>query len=270
MEYASPWRREMPTPKTRTVVLRSATIIVFLLSLFPVSGAVAQDLSTFLAKPPKPGAWAAYRIETSSPGRVKRERFDLAVTGQEVLSGENYVWLEAGPTNFAGFKDGYLRILIKTDPLPEEALNPFLETMALAYQEPGGEPFKLSGGALSFMHSQAKNIKVKQERKDLGPAKASTVKGVSYDCTRTEITTTTESSFLGRSYTSTETGTYWFSTETPFLLVRAEIERVEVNGKKTRRRTVVVQLKEASYEGATSHFTAPAKKEKGLLGILFH
>ena len=260
----------MPKDKMKDPLLRRAIAFAFLVSFLSAVGAPAQDLSTFLAKPPKPGAWAAYRIETSSPGRVKRERFDLAVTGQEMLGGTEYVWLEAGPTNFAGFKDGYLRILIKTEPRPEEALNPFLETMALAYQEPGGQPFRLSNGALSFMHSQAKDIKVKQERKDLGTAKATTVKGVTYDCTRTEITTTTESSFLGRSYSSTETGTYWFSTDTPFLLVRAEIERVEINGKKTRRRTVVVQLKEASYEGASSHFTAPAKKEKGLLGILFH
>jgi hypothetical protein len=270
MEYASPGRKEMPPSKTGSAVLHVVKIAAVLIALGSPLATLAQDLSTFLAKPPKPGAWAAYRIETSSPGRVKRERFNLAVTDQEQLGGQNYVWLEAGPTNFAGFKDGYLRILIKTDPLPEEALNPFLETMALAYQEPGEEPFRLSGGALTFMHSQAKDIKVKQDRKDLGPGKATSVKGVSYDCTRTEITTTTESSFLGRSYTSTETGTYWFSTQTPFLLVRAEIERVEVNGKKTRRKTVVVQLKEASYEGAASHFTAPARKEKGLLGILFH
>ena len=229
-----------------------------------------QDLSTFLSRLPAPGAWAAYRVETSSPNWVKRERFNLSVTGSEVIGGAPYVWLEAGPTNFAGYKDGYLRILIKAEPSKDESLNPFLAALALAYQEPGGEPFELSSGALSFMHSQAKGVKVTQERQDLPPAAATTIRGEVIDCTCARITTRTLTRFLGRDYLAVETGTYWFSQKTPFQLVKAEIERVETKEGKERRRNVLVTLKEAGYTGAASKFSGPVRKEKGLWGLIFH
>ena len=132
----------------------------------------AQDLSTFLAVPPTPGAWASYRIQTSWPGRTKRERFNLAVTGSEGVEGQERVWIEAWPTDFARYKDGVMRLLLKAAPSQDEALNPFLQVSALAYREPGQEAFKLSDGTLSFMHSQAKKIRVEQKRADLTPESA--------------------------------------------------------------------------------------------------
>ena len=230
-----------------------------------------QELSTFISKLPPPGAWARYRIETRKAGIVKREPFDLAVTEAQSLGGKAYVWLEAGPTNFAGYKDGYMRILVKSEPTQAEALNPFLAAMALAYQEPRGEPFKLADSALDFMHSQAKDIKVHQDSVDMPPEKAATVKDVQFECTRRQITTTTETSFFTKRYKYVEKGTYWFSPDTPFRIVKAEIERVEYkNGNEERRKEITVTLKEASLEGAQTHFTKPAKKTKGLLGLLFH
>lgn len=230
----------------------------------------AQELSTFLARPPAPGAWARYRIETRKPGYLKREPFDLAVTSGETVSGKAHVWLEAGPTNFAGYKDGYLRILVKAEPSAEEALNPFLQAAALAYQEPNGEPFKLSDSALSFMHSQASDIRVHQEVTELEPGETTTVKGISFQCSRSQITTTTETKFFTKKYKVVEKGTYWFSPDTPFKIVKAEIERVEYKGKEERRREITVTLKEASPEGAQTHFTKPPEKTKGLWGLLFH
>ena len=256
-------------PRRLGAIARHLALVPVFLALIGLSQG-AQDLSTFLSQPPAPGAWAAYRIDTTSSGRLKRERFNLAITGKDDVNGEEYVWLEAGPTNFASYRDGYLRLLIKGHPSPAEALNPFLEALALAYQEPAGEPFKLTSGAISFMHGQAKNVKVHQDRKDLPPAQATSVLGKSYPCTCEEITTTTESSFLGRHFSSTEKGVYWFSPETPFTLVRAEIERQEISGGKERDKSIVVQLRDASRDGSQSHFTKPPSKEKGLLGILFH
>ncbi len=230
----------------------------------------AQDLSTFLSQPPAPGAWARYRIETKKSWGIQREPFNLAIIDRQVLDGQPYVWLEAGPTNFAGYKDGYLRLLLKAHPDRQEALNPFLEALALAYQPPGGDPFKLSGGALSFMHSQAKDVQVHQETTDLPPEPAQTVKGVVYQCSRMTISTTTQTTFLTRKYKVTEAGTYWVSPDTPFRIVRAEIVRTEYKNGKENKTEVTVQLKDSGESGATSHFTAPIRKEKGLLGLLFH
>lgn len=251
---------------------RKARIVVACVAFLAVSFWLGgQELSTFLSKLPPAGAWARYRIETKKAGLVKREPFNLSVTEAASLGGKPYLWLEAGPTNFAGYKDGYLRILVKAEPTQEEALNPFLEAMALAYQEPRGEPFKLSDDALSFMHSKAKDIKVKQESVDLPPEKATTVKDVQFECSRREITTTTETSFFTKKYKYVEKGTYWFSPDTPFRIVQAEIERVEYKGgQEERRKEITVTLKEASLEGAQTHFTKPIKKTKGLLGLLFH
>ncbi len=229
-----------------------------------------QDLSTFMAQLPKEGSWASYRVETASPDRVKREPFNLAIVGHETLGGQPYLWLEAGPMDFVSYRDGYMRILVRDTPSKEEALNPFLAAMALAYQEPGSEPFKLSGGALNFMHNQARDIKVHQDRKELPPAKFESVRGRTFDCTCAQITTTTESSLFGRHIKTVEQGTYWFSPDTPFRLVHAEIERTESRDGKERKRTVTITLKEGSLEGAATRFTKPPKRDKGLLGLLFH
>lgn len=229
-----------------------------------------QDLSTFMAQLPQEGAWASYRIETASPDRVKREPFNLAVVGRETLGGRSYLWLEVGPMDFVSYRNGYMRLLVRDVPSKEEALNPFLAAMALAYQEPGSDPFKLSDGAISFMHNQAKDIRVRQDRKDLPPAKTESVRGRLFDCTCALITTTSESSLFGRHIKSVERGTYWFSPETPFRLVHAEIERTETRNGKERKRTITVTLKEGNPEGAVSRFTKPPARQKGLLGLLFH
>jgi hypothetical protein len=246
------------------------TILACLSFLLPL-GLGSQELSTFMSALPPPGAWARYRVETKKAGILKKEPFDLAVTQAETVGGKSYVWLEAGPTNFAGYRDGYMRLLVKAEPTPQEALNPFLSAVSLAYQEPGGDPFRLSDGAIDFMHSQAQDMKVRQEATELPPEKAVTIKGVELECTRRRITTTTETSFFTKKYKYVETGTYWFSLQTPFRIVKAEIERVEYEGgKEERRKEITVTLKEASLEGAETHFTKPAKKTKGLLGLLFH
>lgn len=238
--------------------------------LLPALASQAQELSTFLSQLPSPGAWARYRIETRKADSTKREPFDLAVLDQQTREGKAYDWIEAGPTNFAGYRDGYLRILVKASPTDEEALNPFLSTVALAYQEPGGQPFKLTDDAIRFMHSQAKNIKVKRQVEDQGPEEAASVKGQAFACSKSVISTTTETTFFTKKFKVVEKGTYWFSPETPFRVVRAEIERTEIQGKETRRKEITVTLKEASAEGAETHFTKPVTKSKGLLGLLFH
>ncbi len=234
--------------------------------------AAGQDLSTFLSRPPAPGAWASYRIETRWPGRLKTERFNLAVTGSETRDGAAYIWLEAGPTDFAGFKDGTMRLLLKANPASDEALNPFLQAMELEYQEPDRVPFKLTAGALEFMHGQARKIKIHQQKEELPPEDATTTKGRVIPCTRLRLSTTTESSLFGRKVKVTESGVYWFSDQSPFQLVKAEFERVQVqSGKDERRRSITVTLRESGTEGAKSAFTTlPVTREKGLLGILFH
>lgn len=229
-----------------------------------------QDLSTFMAQLPQEGAWASYRIETASPDHVKREPFNLAVVGRETLGGKNYLWLEVGPMDFVSYRDGYMRLLVRDAPSKEEALNPFLAAMALAYQEPGSDPFRLSDGAINFMHNQARDIKVHQDRRELPPAKTESVRGRLFDCTCALITTTSESSLFGRHIKSVEQGTYWFSPDTPFRLVHAEIERTETRDGKERKRTITVTLKEGNPEGAASRFTKPPTRQKGLLGLLFH
>jgi hypothetical protein len=250
----------------------NARTALFALSFLAAGlAASAQDLSTFLAKPPAMGAWASYRIETSWTGRTKTERFNLAVTGSEVVDGQPRLWIEAWPTDFARYKDGVMRLLLKAAPAPEEALNPFLQASALSYQEPGQEAFKLSSGALSFMHGQAKKIKVDQKKTDLPPGNAASTKGVSFKCSRVQISTTTESNLFGRSIKVTETGIYWFSEGTPFGLVKAQIERVQIQpGKEERRRTVAVTLRESAVTGAASQIPKPVTLEKGLLGLLIN
>jgi hypothetical protein len=250
------------------VLLRLPIAVLFLGAALAAS---AQDLSTFLSKPPSPGAWASYRIETSWPGRTKTERLNLAVTDQEKADGRDWIWLEAWPMDFVKYSDGVMKLLILADPTQTEAQNPFLQARALFYQEPKGVPFRLSDGALDIMHGQAKKIRVDQKRSDLPPEDATTTKGVSYHCTAQKIDTVTESSLFGREIKVTESGTYWFSKMAPFLLVKAKIDRLQVQkGKEDRHRTVVITLRECGFSGAVPQIKGPVTKEKGLLGLLFH
>lgn len=247
-----------------------ATLLALILAVAGLT-ARAQDLSTFLSVPPAPGAWASYSIQTNWPGGTKTERFNLAVTGSEGTETQARLWVEAWPTDFARYKDGAMRLLLKATPSREEALNPFLQASALVYQAPGREAFKLSEGALSFMHEQAKKIKIEQKKSDLAPESATSADGVPFDCSRVQISTTTESNLFGRSVKVTETGVYWFSDRTPFRLVKAEIERLQLQkGKEDRRRTIVVTLREGGATGAASPISKPVTREKGLLGLLFN
>ncbi len=250
------------------VTSRLAILLCLLCAALP---AASQDLSTFLSKPPGEGAWASYRIETSWPGRTKTERLNLAVTAEERSDGKDWIWLEAWPMDFVKFSDGVMKLLLPAAPTPVEAQNPFLQARALIYQEPKEEPFRISDGALDIMHGQARKIRVDQKRVDLPPEDATTTKGVTFHCTVQKIDTVTESSLFGREIKVTESGTYWFSKMAPFLLVKAQIERLQAQkGKEDRRRTVVITLRECGFAGATPQIKGPVTKEKGLLSILLH
>ncbi len=230
----------------------------------------AQDLSSFLSRPPEVGAWGRYNIETRQGNELQRKILTLSVTGAETLNGKPFIWLEVGRTNFAGFKNGYLRILLKQNPTPAEAANPFLAALAIAYQEPGKAPFALSNTAVAFMHNRADKIKITQKSEKLDPEQVKSFKGKLYDCTRVRLTTTTSTSFFGFSYQTVEQGTYWLSPETPFQIVKGDIERVETERGKKKKEEILILLRKSSFKGAKSRFTKPVEKTKGLLGILFH
>lgn|GEM_PF-2017480 len=240
------------------------------ITLLACLGTGAQELSTFLSHLPGPGAWARYRLETRENGHSRRKMFIISAISGDVLNGTPYVWLELGRTNFAGFKNGYMRILIKQTPSDEEASNPFLAAFSLAYQEPGRDPFELSSGALSFMHNRAAKIKVMRQSEALPPGDAKSLKGVLYHCSVIHLTTTTVTEFFGKSYNVVEEGKYWLSKDTPFQIVRAEIKRSEQKKDGTKVKNITVVLRKSSFKGARSRFTKPVKDRKGLFGILFH
>ncbi len=229
----------------------------------------AQELSTFLSAPPAPGSWAKYRIETRGSDWTKRRPFNLAVTGKETRENVPHVYVEAGPTKFAGNSDGTLRLLLKAAPAPEEALNPFLKAQEVAYAKKDRETFRLSDGALGFLHRQAADVKTSRTAEDLGKEAAVTLRGKTYACKKVRLATTTETSFLGEHYKVVETGTYWLSDETPFKVVKAEIERRETRDEKEKVRHITITLKVDGFEGAPTAFPRPVTQEKGLLGLLF-
>lgn len=245
------------------------TLCFALAALVPALAAGAQELSTFLTAPPPPGSWAKYRIETRGSDWTRRRPFNLAVSGQETRENVPYVYVEAGPTKFAGNKDGTLRLLLKAAPTPEEALNPFLKALEVAYAQKDGETFRLSDGALGFLHRQAADVKAARTSEDLGAEDALTVRGKTYACKKVRVTTTTETSFLGDHYKVVETGTYWLSEETPFKVVKAEIERRETRDEKEKVRHITIHLKIGGSEGAPTAFPRPVTRERGLLGLLF-
>ncbi|MGC8762014.1 MAG: hypothetical protein ACP5VN_00020 [Acidobacteriota bacterium] len=245
---------------------------LFLATLFLVLGlsAAAQELSTFLSAPPPEGSWARYRIETTKEGgELKRRPFNLSVTGGEERGKRRYFRLEAGPTKFASDRDGILRLLLPAEPTPQEALNPFLAAEEVAYAPPKDPPYRLSEGALSFLHRQSRDLRVQRQEEPLGEETATATKGRSYPCRKVRITLTIEGSVLGSRFKTVETGIYWLSDETPFKVVRAEIARTETKKGKTTNRRIVVYLKESGGEGAKSAFPPGPVREKGLLGVLF-
>lgn len=250
--------------------MRRVSLLVLTLFLGPGLSAAAQELSTFLATPPPEGAWARYRIETTKEGEdPKRRPFNLSVTGSETRGKRRFFRLEAGPTKLASDRDGVLRLLLPAEPTSEEALNPFLAAEEVAYAPPRDSPYRLSEGALSFLHRQSRDLRIRRQEEPLGEEAAVTTKGRSYLCRKVRITTTVEGSLLGSRFTTVESGIYWLSDETPFRVVRAEIERTETRKGETRRRRIVVSLKESGPEGARSAFPAGKIREKGLLGVLF-
>ncbi len=245
------------------------TLFFALAALIPAFAPGAQELSTFLSAPPVPGAWAKYRIETRGGDWMKRRPFNLAVTGKETRENAPCVYVEAGHTKFAGRSDGTLRLLLKAAPTPEEALNPLLQAQDVAYAKKEGETFRLSEGALGFLHRQAAEVKASRTAEELGREAAVTLRGKTYDCKKVRLATTIETSFLGDHYKVVETGTYWLSDETPFKVVKAEIERRETRGEKEKVRHITITLKVDGLEGAPTAFPRPVTQEKGLLGLLF-
>ncbi|MEW5764456.1 MAG: hypothetical protein ACOYXN_01950 [Acidobacteriota bacterium] len=245
------------------------TLVLALAALVPALAAGAQELSTFLSAPPPPGSWAKYRIETRGTDWTKRRPFNLAVTGKEPRENVPHVYVEAGPTKFAGYHDGTLRLLLKAAPSPEEGLNPFLTAQEVAYAKKDGETFRLSDGALGFLHRQAAEVKTSRTAEELGEEPVVALRGKTYACKKVRLATTTEASFLGDHYKVVETGTYWLSEEAPFKVVKAEIERRETRDGKEKVRHITISLKVDGLEGAPTAFPRPVTQEKGLLGLLF-
>lgn len=245
--------------------------LVVALTILAALSPWGQDTSVFLERPPAAGAWAKYRITTTKPGQeAKAKPLNLSVTQEGSTDGTPSYTLELGPTKFASYRDGFLSLVLKRDAKPEEVLNPFLQALAVAYQEPEGAPFKLSASALNTLHNQAKDAKVERKRTDLGQEKAEDATGLSYACTKVRLVTTRSAKFMFKSWKSTEDGVYWFCDETPFRIVKAELNVVEVSGGEEKRKQVNILLKEARASGAATRFKAKPTKEKGVLGILFH
>jgi hypothetical protein len=84
------------------------------------------------------------------------------------------------------------------------------------------------------------------------------------------LSTRSEGDFFFRHRILEETGTYWFSDQTPFRLVEATLERTETReGKSPRRRSVTVRLEEAGATEAPSAFPTPPTRTRGIFSLLF-
>lgn len=251
-----------------------STSLLVGVSLLPTT-ALAQDLSSFLSVPPAPGAWARYRVETrdtaapETPAKIKA--FTLAVTGTEMRSGRPFVWVEVSPMDLAGDRDGTLRILIPATPGPEEAVNPFCNLQGAQFRPQTGTPYALTPAVVSMVRSQAAGAKVTQERKPPATEDRSTGHSPSVPCEKVLQRSTSEGSFFFRHRTLVEEGAYWFSAQTPFRLVEADLERIETKDRGApRRRLVTVRLEEAGVSGARTAFPEAPTKTRGVLSLLFH
>ncbi len=232
----------------------------------------AQDLSSFLAAPPAPGAWARYLVITKAPGDKgpgKVETFSIAVTGGEQAEGVPCLWVEAGPQDFLTDRNGTLKVLLKEHPSPKEALNFLMEAQKAQYAPKSGPPYALSDGVLSFVRNRAANIVVEQAVKELGKEEVLLASGRRVECTRLEITTKI-SRLPFTSMAVEEKGTYWKSTGTPFRVVKAEIVRTETGRTpQPRVRNVSVMLVEDGVSGAASVIPQAPEKVRGLWSLLF-
>ena len=234
--------------------------------------AMAQDLSSFLAAPPAPGAWARYLVVTKAPGDNgpgKVETFSIAVTGGEQAEGGQCLWVEAGPQDFLTDRNGTLKVLLKAHPSPKEALNFLMEAQKAQYAPKDGPPYALSDGVLSFVRKRAANIVVEQTVKELGKEEVLLASGRRVECTKLSITTKI-SHLPFTSMTAEEQGIYWKSTQTPFGVVKAEIVRTETGRTpQPRVRNVSVMLVEDGFSGAASVIPRTPEKVRGLWSLLF-
>ncbi len=255
-------------PVSKTV----SAIGALLLGLFAPQGLPAQDLSTFLASPPSPGAWARYQVVTKSPGDQgpgKNETLSLAVTARETVDGTPCAWVEAGPQNFLTDKDGTLKVLLKVHPSPKEALNFLMQAQKAEYAPPNKEPYALGGGVLGFVRNRAANIVVTQERAELPSEEVVLASGRRIKCSRSQITTRI-SNVPFTSLTVEEKGIYWSSPETPFGVVKAEIVRTETGkGPAPRVRNVSLVLLQDGFSGAVPVIPRTPDKVRGLWSLLF-
>lgn len=250
---------------------RPALAASFLLLAAALAAPRGQDTSAFLEAPPKAGAWAKYRITTRKSGKPDSTRpLQLAVVSEAVTEGSPTYTLEMGPTKLGGYRDGFLRMVLKRRPTPEEVLNPFLQALSVAYQEPEGAPFKLSPSAMQTLRGQAAEARVERVRNDLGPERVQDASGRSYACAKVKLVTNRSAKYFFKSWKSTEDGVYWFSEETPFGIVRAELDVTETSGGKVRRKGVTVLLKESGAAGAETKFRSEPTRDKGILGVILH
>ena len=253
---------------------RRGFVIVLAVALALPAASAAQDLSTFLSHPPAPGSWARYRVETRDPASPdappKVSSFCLAVTGAETRGNRSYFWLETSPMDLARDKDGTLRILIPTDPTPEEARNPFREIQAAQFKPREGESYQLSSSVVSMVRSQAHGAQVTQILEPAGTEARPLGAHPATPCEKAMLSTRSEGDFFFRHRILEETGTYWFSDQTPFRLVEATLERTETReGKSPRRRLVTVRLEEAGATEAPSAFPTPPTRTRGIFSLLF-
>jgi hypothetical protein len=258
----------MPLPPRLRLAAHAACLLLLGAALAAPRG---QDTSAFLEAPPQAGAWAKYRITTRKSGRPDSSKpLQLAVVAEAAAEGNPTYTLELGPTKLGGYRDGFLRMVLKRRPAPEEVLNPFLQALAVAYQEPEGAPFKLSPSAMQTLRGQAAEAKVDRVREELGRERAEDASGRSYACAKVRLVTNRSAKYFFKSWKSTEDGVYWFSEETPFRVVRAELDVTETSGGKVRRKGVTVLLKDSGAAGAATKFRSEPTREKGILGVILH
>jgi hypothetical protein len=257
----------------RRKTARWIALMVVSAGFVAAQSAFSQDLSTFLAPPPEPGAWAHYRVVTKAPGDQgpgKVENLSLAVTGSEYVEGTPCVWVEAGPQNFLTDKDGTLKLLLKARPSPKEALNFLMQAQKAQYAPLHGEPYALGDGVLGFIRNRAAGIVVEQEREELPPEEVVLASGRRVKCSRFKVTTRI-SKVPFTSTTTEEKGIYWKSPETPFNVVKAEIVRTETGkGPTPRVRNVSLILIDDGFKGAVSVIPKPPEKVRGLWSLLFN
>lgn len=256
---------------TRPTILRTPLLAVAALGAALCCAAPAQDLGVFLSPPPPAGAWARYCIETRDPSAPegtppKVKHLLLAVTP----ASPGTVWVEASPMDLAGDDDGTLRLLLADARAPQVDADPLLQAKALHFRPTTGEAYALAPSALGFFQRQLAGVKVVRSRDPLPEEVLPGGAGGPLPCSKERVKTHAEGEFLLQHRTLDEEGLRWFSDQTPFRLVRAELRRTETrDGRPPRVREVVIRLEEASAQGARTSFPQPPARTRGLLSLLF-